>query len=174
MTDSSVFFRWNEPHAFRRARRIKANEWLRYWQLVSGIAATTGLCLIIWGFANGGPNVNPAQERIMIVGILLNSGIICFLPWLQEIIPFSVIVRRDSLMRVFDRYVYTFEWVERFGIHFGHVHYYEVREFSDYRMLVFVLRDKRRLWFGVPLEFNLERLEQYFARKKMQRGPLSE
>ncbi len=174
MADSGVFFRWNEPRPFRRARRIKANARLGYWQMAAGIAVTLGLCILIWGFANGGPNLNPAQEQIMLVGVLLNCGIVFFLPWLQEIIPFSVIVTRNSLMRVFDRYVYCFEWVERFGIYFGHVHYYEVREFSDYRMLVFVMRDKRRLWFGVPLKFNLERLEQYFARKGMQRGPLSE
>jgi hypothetical protein len=165
MSGSSLPFHWREPRGFRRARRIQANARLYRWQVAAGISIFVGLGILIWGFANGGPNINPAQERLMILGVVLvGSGILFFLPWLQEVIPFKIIVTEHSLTRRFGLFV-------PFGIRFSKVQHYDVRELSDHRMLVFDLRDKRRLLFGVPIQFELATLEMYFVGIGLTRRP---
>ena len=164
MSRPNVLFRWREPRGFRRARRIQANARLYRWQLAASIAVIIGIGILCWGFANGGPDIDPAQDGIMFVGVVLvGSGILFFLPWFQEVIPFNVHVTEHSLTRRFGLFV-------PFGFRFSQVQHYGVRELRDHRVLVFNLRDRRRLLFGVPIQFDLATLELYFAGIGLMRG----
>jgi hypothetical protein len=58
-----------------------------------------------------------------------------------------------------------------FGFRFAKVQVYDIRDQGSYRELEFDLRDKRRLFFGVPNDFDLTQLEQFFTIIGLTRGP---